>query len=213
MKRIGTFALIVGTAALTLAVPSGISAQTQSGAPAVREQARVDELVKYAREKFAEGQVQPAQGQQKTLEERAEARPVVRLTVAQAVQMAIDNNIELSVERLNPQLQDLTLAQTRGAYRPTLNSTVNANSSMPLPTSLLNGGKPGDQRNGERERQHRPDPALVRHELHGGVQQRAHEHDQHVRHAEPAVHDAAHRHDHAAAAAGLQDRQHAATSC
>ena len=141
MKRIGTFALIVGTAALTLAVPSGISAQAQSGAPAVREQARVDELVKFAREKFAEGQVQPAQGQQKTLEERAEARPVVRLTVAQAVQMAVDNNIELSVERLNPQLQDLTLAQTRGAYRPTLNSTVNANSSMPLPTSLLNGGQ------------------------------------------------------------------------
>ena len=141
MKRIGKFALIVGIAGLTLAVPSSASAQAQSGSPAAREQARVDELVKYAREKFAEGQVQPAQGQQKTLEERAEARPVVRLTVAQAVQMAIDNNIELSIERLNPQLQDLSLAQTRGAYRPTLNSTVNANSSMPLPTSLLNGGQ------------------------------------------------------------------------
>jgi outer membrane protein TolC len=141
VKRIGKFALIVGIAGLTLAVPSSASAQAQSGSPAAREQARVDELVKYAREKFAEGQVQPAQGQQKTLEERAEARPVVRLTVAQAVQMAIDNNIELSIERLNPQLQDLSLAQTRGAYRPTLNSTVNANSSMPLPTSLLNGGQ------------------------------------------------------------------------
>jgi outer membrane protein TolC len=54
--------------------------------------------------------------------------------------MALENNIELSIERLNPQLQDLSLEQTRGAYRPTLGSTVNANSNMPLPTSLLNGG-------------------------------------------------------------------------
>ncbi len=140
MKRIGTFALIVGIAAFTLAGPSGAFAQAQSGSPAVREQARVDELVKYAREKYAEGQAQAAQPQQRTLEERAEARPVIQLTVEQAVRMALDNNIELSVERLNPQLQDLTLDQTRGAYKPTLNSTVNANSSMPLPTSLLNGG-------------------------------------------------------------------------
>jgi outer membrane protein TolC len=55
--------------------------------------------------------------------------------------MALENNIELSIERLNPQLQDLSLAQTRGAFRPTLGSTVNANSAMPLPTSLLNGGQ------------------------------------------------------------------------
>jgi len=140
VKRIGTFALIVGIAALMLALPSGAFAQAQTGAAAAREQARVDELVKYAREKFTEGQAQAAPPQQKTLEERAEARPVIQLTVEQAVRMALDNNIELSVERLNPQLQDLTLAQTRGAYSPTLNSLVNANSSMPLPTSLLNGG-------------------------------------------------------------------------
>jgi outer membrane protein TolC len=140
VKRIGTFALTVGIVALTLAIPSGAFAQAQSGAAAAREQARVDELVKFAREKFTEGQAQAAPPQQKTLEERAEARPVIQLTVEQAVRMALDNNIELSVERLNPQLQDLTLAQTRGVYSPTLNSVVNANSSMPLPTSLLNGG-------------------------------------------------------------------------
>ena len=141
MKRIGKSALMLGTTAALLAASSGAFAQAQSGAPANSEQARVDELVRYAREKFDQGQAQPAPAQQRTLEQRAEARPVVQLTVEQAVRMALDNNIELSIERLNPQLQDLSLDQTRGAYRPTLNSTLNANSSMPLPTSLLNGGQ------------------------------------------------------------------------
>ena len=141
MKRIGKSALILGIAGVLLAGPSSALAQARPGTPGTSDQARVDELVKYAREKFADGQAQPAPAQQRTLEERAEARPVVQLTVEQAVRMALDNNIELSVERINPQLQDLSIAQTRGAYRPTLNSTVNANSSMPLPTSLLNGGQ------------------------------------------------------------------------
>jgi outer membrane protein TolC len=125
-----------------LAVPAGAIAQTQGGAQVASQQARVAELVKYARETFNESQAQaaPAAQQQRSLEERAEARPVVKLTVEQAVRMAFENNIELSVERLNPQLQDLSLEQTRGGYRPTLGSTINANSSMPLPTSLLNGG-------------------------------------------------------------------------
>ena len=140
MKRIGKSAFMLGIVALVLAVPSGVSAQAQAGSPSPSGPARVDELVKYARAKYEQGQAQPVPAQQRTLEERAEARPVIQLTVDQAVKMALENNIELSVERLNPQLQDLSLAQTRGTYRPTLNSTVNANSSMPLPTSLLNGG-------------------------------------------------------------------------
>ncbi len=43
--------------------------------------------------------------------------------------MALENNLELSIERLNPQVQDLSLDQPRGAYRPTFGSTVNATSS------------------------------------------------------------------------------------
>jgi len=141
VKRIGKTALVLGLAAWFAVSPSAASAQSPSATPATTQASRVDELVKLAREKFEEGQAQPAQtGQQKTLEERAVARPVVKLTIDQAVKMAIENNIELAVERLNPQLQDLSLAQTRGAFKPTLGSTLNANSSSPLPTSLLNGG-------------------------------------------------------------------------
>lgn len=140
MKRIGISALILGMAA-ALASPSVARAQAPTGQAGAVDGARIDELVKYAREKYSQGQAQPQPAQaQQTLEERAGARPVIQMTVEQAVKMALENNIELSIERLNPQLQDLSLAQTRGAFRPTLGSTVNANSSMPLPTSLLNGG-------------------------------------------------------------------------
>jgi outer membrane protein TolC len=143
VKRIGSFALVLGIAAVVLAHPAFAIAQPKAAPPSSDQKARVDELVKYAREAFNDSQAQaaPAVQQQRTLEERAEARPVVKLTVEQAVRMAFENNIELSVERLNPQLQDLSLAQTRGGYRPTLGSALNANSSMPLPTSLLNGGQ------------------------------------------------------------------------
>jgi outer membrane protein TolC len=144
VKRIGTVACILGIAAGLAAVSSDAFAQAPSGPPGANQPSRVDELVRLARAKYDEAQAQQnpqAQPQQQTLEQRAEARPVVRMTVDQAVRMALDNNIELSVERLNPQLQDLSLDQTRGAYRTILGSTVNASSSMPLPTSLLNGGQ------------------------------------------------------------------------
>ena len=78
------------------------------------------------------GEVQPAT--------QVAARPVIRLTPDEAVMRALENNIELAVERLNPLLQDLSLAQVRGAYRPTLTSLVNMSSANPLPTSLLTGG-------------------------------------------------------------------------
>jgi outer membrane protein len=141
VNRIGKCALVLGIAAATLAAPRGAAAQGNAASTTAGQQARVDELVKYARDRFDQAKAQPAPAaQQRSLEERAEARPVVKLTVDQAVAMAIENNIELSVERLNPQLQDLTLAQLRGSYRPTVGSTVNMTSNMPLPTSLLNGG-------------------------------------------------------------------------
>jgi outer membrane protein len=141
VKRIGSFACTLGIA-FVLALPAGAIAQPKAGPPNSDQKARVDELVKYARESFNESQAQaaPAAPQQKTLEERAEARPVVKLTVDQAVAMAIQNNIELSIDRLNPQIQDWANAQVRGVFRPILGSTVNTSSNMPLPTSLLNGG-------------------------------------------------------------------------
>ena len=53
---------------------------------------------------------------------------------------ALDSNIDLVVGRLNPQIQDLANAQTRGFYRPTLTSSFGDNFSRSQPTSQLSGG-------------------------------------------------------------------------
>ncbi len=117
MNRIGTCALVMGIAAAGLALPWGAAAQAQTVTAAAGGPSRVDELVKYARERFEQSQAQPAPSgaQQQTLEEKALARPVTKLTVDQAVAMALENNLELSIERLNPRVQDLSIDQLRGA--------------------------------------------------------------------------------------------------
>ena len=69
------------------------------------------------------------------------SRPVVNLTLDDAVAKAVDHNIDLSVARLGPQLQDLSLAQTKAAYTPTLASTTfGLQGSTTRSTNTLSGG-------------------------------------------------------------------------
>lgn len=59
--------------------------------------------------------------------------PVRRLSLDDAVQLALEQNLNLQVQRLEPQLQDLSLAQVRTAWTPTVNSTIaNASSTSPI---------------------------------------------------------------------------------
>ena len=46
------------------------------------------------------------------------------LTLEDAVRRAIDNNLEIAVERLNPQTFDFTLASLRANYKPVATSTL-----------------------------------------------------------------------------------------
>jgi outer membrane protein TolC len=93
----------------------------------------VTELMKKALEQVNAGQttqgaVQPSQG------------PAVNLRLEDAVARAMDQNIDLAVQRLNPQLQDLSLAGIRAAYRPTLSTTLGDQSTTRVPTDTLSGG-------------------------------------------------------------------------
>lgn len=51
-------------------------------------------------------------------------RPVAELRMEDAVQRALDRNLDIAVERLNPQTFDLSIAGLEANYRPTLTSTV-----------------------------------------------------------------------------------------
>jgi outer membrane protein TolC len=75
---------------------------------------------------------QPANG--------ADARPQLQLTLDDAVKLALDRNLDIAVQRLNPQTFDFSLAGLRSNYRPTLNSTLTRNSANNPNTNTTSGG-------------------------------------------------------------------------
>src|SRR5438477_6097960 len=67
----------------------------------------------------------------------ASAQSPLRLTVDDAVKMALDHNVDLSAERLDPQISDTRVAAAAGAFRPTFNTSVNRNDQLQPPSSFL----------------------------------------------------------------------------
>ncbi len=67
----------------------------------------------------------------------ASAPAVLRLSVDDAVKMAMDANVDLRAARLDPQISDTSVASALGAYRPTVNAGVNSNNQLLPPSSLL----------------------------------------------------------------------------
>ncbi|MEE2790731.1 MAG: TolC family protein [Acidobacteriota bacterium] len=66
--------------------------------------------------------------------------PQIELTLEEAIARSLERNLDLAVERLNPQVFDLNLAQQLSAYRPSVNSSL-SNSSRTSPSSTqLDGG-------------------------------------------------------------------------
>jgi HAE1 family hydrophobic/amphiphilic exporter-1 len=61
----------------------------------------------------------------------------LRLTVDEAVRMALDHNPDLSADRLDPQISDTRVAAAAGAFKPSITSGVNRNNQLQPPTSFL----------------------------------------------------------------------------
>ena len=69
--------------------------------------------------------------------------PVRRLSIDDAVATALEQNLDLQVQRINPQLQDLSTAQFRAAYTPNFVSTISSADSTQPSTSFLSGSATG----------------------------------------------------------------------
>ncbi len=65
--------------------------------------------------------------------------PVLRLTRDEAIQMALQNNPDLAVNRYEPAIGDAQVAAARGAFMPTLQSGLTRNSDQQPPTNLFSG--------------------------------------------------------------------------
>jgi outer membrane protein TolC len=70
----------------------------------------------------------------------AQAAPLTRpLSVDDAVALALEQNLGLRIERVNPQVQDVAVAQARSLWAPQVTSTLSRNSANIPNTSLLAG--------------------------------------------------------------------------
>lgn len=108
---------------LTLSVPgTALFASGQSQAPASQTAAPQTPAAE-----TAPGQIQEPTG------------PVRRLTADEAVSMALEQNLGLRAARLNPQIQDLNVAQAQGVFAPSLFSTIRTSSSQSPSSSFLSG--------------------------------------------------------------------------
>jgi len=70
------------------------------------------------------------------------AGPVRRLTIDEAVELALKHNLNLQIERLNPRIEDEQIAQARSAYVPTLQTAFSTSGSTSQPRSFTEGNRP-----------------------------------------------------------------------
>jgi outer membrane protein TolC len=88
----------------------------------------------------------PAAGQQTTPPPPATVQmpaaptgPVRTLSIDEAVELALRNNLGLQIERLNPQIEDEAIAQARSAYVPTVSSNFSLGGSKNIPGDFTEG--------------------------------------------------------------------------
>src|SRR5262245_34174657 len=105
---------------------------------------RLDEIARNAAQQFA-----AARAAEKAGKEEAQTRPtapspptgtVVELTLDTATQRALERNLDIAVERLNPQTYDFSLAALDATYKPTLTSNFSTRSQTAFARSQTAGG-------------------------------------------------------------------------
>jgi outer membrane protein TolC len=68
---------------------------------------------------------------------------VVRLTLDEAVAFALERNLDIAVQRLNPEINDIAIASISSVYHPSLTSTVGPQNTTVLPVNQTSVGTGG----------------------------------------------------------------------
>jgi outer membrane protein TolC len=71
----------------------------------------------------------------------AQAPQIRRLSVDEAVRLALENNLGIQVARITPAVEDLNVAAARGAWAPTFNTTLQSASTESPNNSFLSGAQ------------------------------------------------------------------------
>jgi outer membrane protein len=122
-----------------------LCAATASIASAQITDEYVQNLIKAAAERAgvtAQGGA-PAQAAAPQAGQAVDTRPSLALTLDDAIKLALDRNLDIQVQRLNPQTFDFSIAAIESVYRPTITSTVGAQSFANASNSTINGAIAG----------------------------------------------------------------------
>src|SRR5688572_33261040 len=69
--------------------------------------------------------------------------PRVSLTLEDAVKRALENNLDIAVQRIGQQVFDVNFASIRSVYSPTVSSLLQTQNSKNASTSTISGGQTG----------------------------------------------------------------------
>src|SRR5437667_9985389 len=124
-----------------MATPAALALMVSTASAQITD-AHVQELIRTAAERAGA----PTQGGPPSLQTTtgADARPTVALTLDDAIKLALDRNLDIAVQRLNPQTFDYSLASLRAIYKPALTSTIGTNSNLQPPLNTLQGVPKGE---------------------------------------------------------------------
>ena len=89
------------------------------------------------------GQAQPAApaSQAAPIQEQKGGGPTRRLTIEDAVKVALEQNLDVQVERLNPRLAELGVDSARSVWKPSLSGQLRFTNSDQVPNSFLSGAQ------------------------------------------------------------------------
>jgi outer membrane protein TolC len=130
--------LVLTCAALTAALAlSGAHVAAQQRTSEIR----IQELIREAAHMAASGQVgTPTTAQQGGQTTAPVAGPKVPLTLDDAVKLALERNLDIAVQRVNPDISDLAVATAQATYLPNLTSTILAQGQTQASTNSIAGG-------------------------------------------------------------------------
>ena len=136
MRANGSKWMLTCAAAAMVAAATGRAAAQQLG------EARIQELIRQAAARVAAGQTGAPSAAQAAPPRTAqgEARPVVRITLDEAAKFALDHNLDIAVQRLNPEISDISYASLRSVYSPAVTSQLATQSQTNASTSTIAGG-------------------------------------------------------------------------
>jgi outer membrane protein len=124
---------LVGSLVSTVALGVATAASAQQPS-----EARIQELIRVAAERVAQGQT-PTTQTPIVRPSAPDTRPVVRLSLDDAVKLALDRNLDIAVQRLNPQINDIAIASLRSVYHPSLTSQVFTRATTQPTTTTISG--------------------------------------------------------------------------